>query len=236
MGGVGIVLVLNGLACSTYATPEPIIPQLKSQYKSKVITDHPHIVSSSISVQIINSEILTYPTGSDRFQFDIPEQSDVLGKTILPLQFLNDTDTVVKTVKVYTHVTGKAYYMQTRLPLKRYDVITSDNVTRVLQNASGKSHDTHLSLSDIIGKQLKSTIPTHTILSHRMLQEKQLIRSGQQVGLIIENAGISLRLKGLAMDDGARHQMVRVKVNYQSNQILQGEVINESTVRVPYMY
>jgi flagella basal body P-ring formation protein FlgA len=233
---VGIVLVLNGLACSTFATPKPILPQLKSQYKSKIINDHPHIVSSSISVQIINLEILTYPTGSARFQFDIPQASDVLGKTILPLQFLNDSGDVIETVKVYTHVTGKAYYIQTRMPLKRYDIITPDNVSRVLRYASGNTHDTHLSLEDIMGKQLKSTVPRHTIISHRILQEKQLIRSGQQVGLVIENEGISLRLKGLAMDDGARNQMVRVKVNYQSNQILQGEVINESTVRVPSMY
>ena len=47
---------------------------------------------------------------------------------------------------------------------------------------------------------------------------------------------MSLRLKGRSLDDGALNEMIRVQSSYKSRRILQGEVIDESTVRVSFMY
>ncbi len=209
---------------------------LRQKYKEKVMTDHPHIVSSSITVTFFNESALVYPTGSESYQFYFPEGSNVLGRTILPLTFLNTQGRQLNTVKIQTEVTGKAYYLQTIRQLKRRDKLTKNNIKAVLLSTYGKPRDSQLVLTDVLGKEVKSTIAKNTILSSWMVQVPKVIRKGQHIIVFLEKAGVSLKLKGVALDGGVLKENIRVKVNYKSHRILQGEVINETTVRVPFMY
>jgi flagella basal body P-ring formation protein FlgA len=209
---------------------------MRYHYKEKVMKDHPNVVSSSIKVVFFNGDELTYPNGSESYQFSFPERSNVLGRTLLPITFVDHDGVQIKRVKIAAEVTAKSYYFRAVKQLKWRHKVTVDDVERVLLDTYGKPPRSFASMAAILGKEVKSTIAKHTIFSFFMVQQPKIVRKGDHVLILLNQEGVSLRLTGRALDDGALNEDIRVKSSYKTRRILQGEVINENTVSIPSMY
>ncbi len=210
--------------------------ELKARYKEKIVTDHPKVVSRSVSVVFFNEQELRYPENGVSYRFSFPEGADLLGRTLLPLTFMDRYGDPVLEIKVAAEVTAKSYYLRTLKQLKRRSKLTEKMVERVLLDTYGKPLNSVFDFNEILGKEIKATVAKNTIITSGMVQHPQIIRKGDHVLILLETEGMSLRLKGRSLDDGALNEMIRVQSSYKSRRILQGEVIDESTVRVSFMY
>ena len=77
-------------------------------------------------------------------------------------------------------------------------------------------------------------IPQGTVIQPTMLRERLMMKSGDEVSVILIHAGIRLVTKGEALASASRNQKVRVKILIGNNKIVQAQVTNdhEVTVRV----
>ena len=70
-------------------------------------------------------------------------------------------------------------------------------------------------------------VPPDRLLTWRDLAARPIVRRGQVVEVVAQSGPVSVSLKGLAMQDGARNEMIRIR-NIQSNREFTAQVIAES--------
>jgi len=70
-------------------------------------------------------------------------------------------------------------------------------------------------------------VPPDRLLTWRDLIARPIVRRGQVVEVVAQSGPVSVSLKGLAMQDGARNEMIRIR-NIQSNREFTAQVIAES--------
>lgn len=83
----------------------------------------------------------------------------------------------------------------------------------------------------VLGMYAKRPIPEGKALSIHMLQAPHLVRRGQEVILLAKTAGLEVRMKGKALADGAKGDLIQVR-NTKSRRIVEGVVTNQGVVRV----
>jgi len=69
------------------------------------------------------------------------------------------------------------------------------------------------------------------VLSLKHLTRPILIKKGDTVTIIVENDGFQISMKGVALNNAAKNELIRVK-NSQSKKIVQGIAVNRQTVKV----
>lgn len=70
-------------------------------------------------------------------------------------------------------------------------------------------------------------VPADRLLAWRDLAARPIVRRGQIVEVVAQSGPVSVSLKGMAMQDGARHEMIRIR-NVQSNREFTAQVTGES--------
>ena len=70
-------------------------------------------------------------------------------------------------------------------------------------------------------------VPPDRLLTWRDLAARPIVRRGQVVEVLAQSGPVSVSLKGMAMQDGARNEMIRIR-NIQSNREFTAQVIAES--------
>jgi len=84
---------------------------------------------------------------------------------------------------------------------------------------------------DAVGKLLRRQVPAGAPLTPDALTAPSSIRRGQEVTLISEAGGISVRTVGKALADGASGDRIRVE-NLDSHRVVEGVVRDADTVEV----
>lgn len=79
--------------------------------------------------------------------------------------------------------------------------------------------------------QAKRNLAAHTILSSSNLTQRMLVKSGQEVSIILNAKGLQIKSSGRALQSARRGQAVKVK-NTRSNKVVEGIVTGEAQVTV----
>ena len=85
--------------------------------------------------------------------------------------------------------------------------------------------------AEALGKRLKQSLRAGAILSPSSLQTEVLIRRGQSVTLSAGGGGVSIRMLGKALMDGALNQRIRVE-NTSSGRVVEGLVRSAERVEI----
>jgi flagellar basal body P-ring formation protein FlgA len=85
--------------------------------------------------------------------------------------------------------------------------------------------------ADVLGQRLKQSLRAGAILSPSSLQAEVLIRRGQSVTLSAGGGGVSIRMLGKALMDGALNQRIRVE-NTSSGRVVEGLVRSAERVEI----
>jgi flagella basal body P-ring formation protein FlgA len=88
-------------------------------------------------------------------------------------------------------------------------------------------------LDQAIGKELVRSLAPGEALTASALATPRAIRRGAVVNLLLDGPGFRLSARGIASEDGAVGDTIRV-VNQSSRRELVGRVENDQTVRVPF--
>ena len=91
--------------------------------------------------------------------------------------------------------------------------------------------DTITDLAMVSGYVVRRATGPDRVLSARMLSAPLLVERGQRVHLLTGIPGLSIRMRGVSLDDGARGDSVRVR-NPASNRVVRARVVASGVVQM----
>ncbi len=116
-------------------------------------------------------------------------------------------------------------------PLLKGQKIDHSVISFQKQNIARLNNGYYTNSSSIRQLQARRNLVRGTVLSPSNLSHRLLVRSGQQVTLVLNYNGLEIRSTGEALQSASLGQIVRVR-NRQSLKIVEGVVSGESLVRV----
>lgn len=117
-------------------------------------------------------------------------------------------------------------------PLARQQTIESGDVRLERKKISGLANGYFETVSEVVGLQARRAMALGQIFNSAHVAPRHLIQRGQEVTLRSELPGLSVRMVGEALEDGALGQRIRVR-NRSSKKIVEGYVESSDTIRVP---
>jgi flagellar basal body P-ring formation protein FlgA len=206
---------------------------IKTKLENKVQVDFPMINREDIKIDVLNKEaVSSFHTDAVDFTYTIPEKSNVVGRTVLPLKLLNANGEIVQTKQVLAEVKAYTTFYKSNRLVKRGSVLSASDLTAVKLNLGQHSKRQILVKEDLVGKEVKSSLAPDTILGSWMVRDVPDIKQGSMVTLVFSENGLLLKAKGRALDDGFIGKFIRVQSSYKANKIIIGEVLNETNVKV----
>jgi flagella basal body P-ring formation protein FlgA len=118
-------------------------------------------------------------------------------------------------------------------PIQRGEIITRQHLAIEKREVSNLREDFATQLEQVENKQITRQLNTGTILSLRNLAEPKLIKRGDNVVISTAKPDFSIRMNGVAMMDGIKGQLIKVK-NQNSGRIINATVIEPGLVFVIY--
>ena len=136
---------------------------------------------------------------------------------------------------IFTSAIIKTYQMVVILsqPIQRGEIITRQHLAIEKREVSNLREDFVTQLEQVENKQITRQFNTGTILSLRNLVEPKLIKRGDKVVISTTKPNFSIKMSGVAMMDGAKGQLIKVK-NQNSGRIINATVIEPGLVSVIY--
>lgn len=135
--------------------------------------------------------------------------------------------------KIYLQATVKAFqliYISHR-PIAKGTPIKSSDIVLARRNITALNDNYLTDISNIEGHIAKRSIRKNEVIKPFYLLKSKLIKRGEQVSIIAETSGISVRMKGKAMNDASIGDRVKVK-NNNSNRIIEGIAIKHGVVKI----
>lgn len=135
--------------------------------------------------------------------------------------------------KIYLQATVKAFqsiYVSQR-PIAKGMPIRSSDIVLARRNITALNDDYLTDISEIEGHIAKRSIRKNEVIKPFYLLKSKLIKRGEQVTIIAETSGISVRMKGKAMNDATTGERVKVK-NNNSKRIIEGTAIKHGVVKI----
>lgn len=135
--------------------------------------------------------------------------------------------------KIYIQATVKAYqdiYIAKRSITRNAPIKSSDLILE-RRDITSLSGNYMTDFGNIDGHLAKRAIRKHETIKPFHLIKSKLIKRGEQVTIIAETAGISVRMQGKAMNDAAIGDNVKVK-NNNSKRIVEGIATQRGIVKI----
>lgn len=118
-----------------------------------------------------------------------------------------------------------------RLPLAMGTQITEQDVTVELKDVSRLRNGYFSSASQVAGYVTKRPLGADQVLNANLLKPPQMIDRGEKVVILAEGSGLSIRTTGIAMEDGAHGELIRVK-NAKTNKVVEGRISGPGQIKV----
>jgi flagella basal body P-ring formation protein FlgA len=128
-------------------------------------------------------------------------------------------------IKVYENV-----IVLTR-PVQRGEIISRQNIAIKRRDISSLRGDFINQAEQIENKQAAQFIPAGVIVGSRNFIEPRLVKRGDKIVISALQPGFTIRMNGIAMMDGTKGQVIRIK-NEKSGRIISGTVIEPGLVSV----
>lgn len=144
------------------------------------------------------------------FSYEIePVRANALGKVIWNVTIRTDTGSR----KVTIAAEARAWQDQVVVakPLAFRQVIRSEDVVQRRALVDQLSDDPLLSLDQAVGQQAARELKPGTVLTARMIDPVQLVRTGQFVTVTLEQGTVKIKTVARAMESGTYGQTIRVK-------------------------
>lgn len=142
---------------------------------------------------------------------------------------------IEKKWSIFTSAIIKTYQSVVVLaqPIRRGEIITRQHLAIEKRETSNLREDFVTQPEQVENKQSTRQLNTGTILSLKNLVEPILIKRNDKVVISTTKPDFSIRMSGVAMMDGTKGQLIRVK-NQNSGRIINATVIEPGLVSVNY--
>ena len=210
-----------------------VIDDLRKQYLQKVLTDYPVLDSKDIKVDFLTGEqYFVPPLGSESYIFKFLPESDVLGRTILPLSFVDKDSNLITKVNVITDIKATKEFVCAVKTLKKGKVILNNMVKLKRLDFRGRSPNSCYSINDVLNKVPVSTLGKGTIITESMIKLNPVVKKHEHVSIFVKKKAFELTINGVALDEGGVGETIRVRTSLGKGKILKGEIIDSESVKV----
>ncbi len=132
-------------------------------------------------------------------------------------------------VPVDVIVQAKVLTAARTLPKGHY--LTRADVSVAERDVSRLTSGFYSNPAELTGLRLKQPVIAGRLITPSVLEAERLVRRGQTVTLTVASGGLSIRMAGKALMDGAKNQRIRVE-NLSSGRIVEGVVRSPEHVEV----
>jgi flagella basal body P-ring formation protein FlgA len=113
----------------------------------------------------------------------------------------------------------------------RGEALQPTDITVVSKEVSAASQSYIRDLQQAVGLIAKRSIPAGRILTAHMVRAPRLVQAGQHVILLATTPQLQVRMKGKALADGTRGDIIKVR-NLRSKRVVEGVVTHAGIVEV----
>lgn len=116
-------------------------------------------------------------------------------------------------------------------PLARRSVLGESDILLERHDLSTQTSGYFTELEPVEGMILKRSVRAGTVLGPILLAQPMLVKKGEKVTIRAESGSIQVRMGGVALSDGARGEVIRVR-NNSSQKVIEAEVVSAGVVQV----
>jgi len=116
-------------------------------------------------------------------------------------------------------------------PIARGQVIRPEDVRLERQAVAGLTNGYFTETAAVVGMAARRRLTPGQVVTSAHIAQYRIIERGQEVTLFSERPGLTVRMKGIALEDGAEGERIRVR-NSASKRIVEGYVEPSGAVRV----
>lgn len=132
---------------------------------------------------------------------------------------------------VPVEVTVEKSILVARQPLPRGHLLSPADLSVDIRDVSRMRSGYVVDEKVVLGQRLRSSILAGQAITLQLIEADKVVQRGQTVTLIVSAGGISIRMTGKALSDGAISQRIRVE-NLNSGRIVEGIVRSTEIVEV----
>jgi flagella basal body P-ring formation protein FlgA len=175
---------------------------------------------------------LTVPSGKIGFRVTPPKHTDWLGPIPFCVHILVDGREALKvhvpaTIEVWSDV------VLTVKPLGKYQPIEADDIIVKKMNLARVPANVVVRVGQVLGLRARHNIAANSVLRNDQIESPPVVRRGDVVQMIAESDVLKVAAKGMAKENGAVGERIRV-MNLQSRKIIYAQVLDEQTVQVEF--
>jgi len=159
-----------------------------------------------------------------------PENRRLAGKLLLPVEVFKNNSFKNK-FNIYCSIGIFEKVLVSTKKIGKGDLISKDSVALAEKDICLFPQSVITDAKMVEGKEASTYIPEGRVLLDWMLKESPQIRKGDMVDIILNSPGISIKARGMALDDALINSMVRVK-NSDSGKIIEALLINSKEVEI----
>ncbi len=142
------------------------------------------------------------------------------GKTTVHVKCTGETPWAVfinANIQLYKQV------MVTATPLDRGHILKASDFRPMEMELSRLNHGFYTEAGALIGQQLKRRLNQHKVIKANYIKPPTLVKRGEIVSIVAENASYSVKMNGTALMNGAQGDRIRVR-NLSSKRIIEATV------------
>jgi flagellar basal body P-ring formation protein FlgA len=175
---------------------------------------------------------LMVPAGKIEFRVKAPKHTDWLGPVPFRVHILVDGRDTVKvqapaTLEVWSDV------VLTVKPLGKYQPIEADDIVVKKMNLARVPANAVVRADRVLGLRARHNIAANCVLRSNQIESPPVVMRGDVVQMIAESALLKVAAKGMAKENGAAGDRIRV-MNLRSKRIIHALVLDDQTVRVEF--
>lgn len=224
---VSVILLVVCCMCVNAGSQDDIAFSVKKE----IIRRNPDYKDSRIEVEFKTSSDLFESLdkgGAKLFKLDFPENRRLAGNLVLPVKvyegsrFLQKVD-VRSSVKIYKKILASA------ARIAKGTVMTGKEIRMIEKDISVLPSSVIFEEGSVTGKETMTFIPEGTVLLEWMFRPVPAVRKGETVDIFSASSGVTVRVKGVVLEDGYSGKVVKVR-NISSERTVEGIVRSSSEV------
>jgi flagella basal body P-ring formation protein FlgA len=172
------------------------------------------------------------PEGPLDYEVVLPSQWEGWGPAN-PAVVIRQDDRVVNNISMRVEVEALADMVVTLKQLDHGTIISSTDIAVQKRDVAIVSGKFTGNVSDVIGKQTRTTIKANAVVRTDQVEKVPLVKSGQMVTIVAENAVMKVTVAGKARSAGAEGDIIMVQ-NLNSLKDIPARVLNATTVQVGF--
>jgi flagella basal body P-ring formation protein FlgA len=187
--------------------------------------------SADIKIQVVSKPKAIYlPAGHVSYQIVPHGHSNLLGKVVLPVQFLHNNQPY-KRITVTAKVDVWAPVVATSKPVPRNKPISPDDIEIQKINLAQLPKNVVVDPQTVIGQHARRNLDAGTPLRTDLVTMPHVVKRGDIVMIIAESAGLRVTTVGKVKMRGRRGDRIRVE-NLDSQKVIFAQVVDARTVKI----